>query len=62
VNRRSCSTRSGSWPAPASPLPSLAPCAPGPCPLCSYIRYSYLGVAMNELQGLELTCTSAELA
>ncbi len=28
----------------------------------SYIKYAFVGIALNELHGLELTCTSAEIA
>lgn len=28
----------------------------------SYIKYSYLGVALNELTGLDLSCTEAQIA
>ncbi len=28
----------------------------------SYLKYTFVGVALNELQGLELTCTAAEIA
>ena len=28
----------------------------------SYLKYTFVGVALNELTGLELSCTSAEIA
>ncbi len=33
-----------------------------PLNVCSYVRYSYMGVALNELNGLVLTCTPDQLA
>lgn len=28
----------------------------------SYVKYTYTGISLNELQGLQLSCTPAELA
>lgn len=42
-------------------LPSLPPSPPLPITY-SYVRYSYFGIALNELQGLVLTCTPQQLA
>ena len=33
-----------------------------PSRTCSYVRYSYFGIALNELTGLVLTCTPEQLA
>lgn len=45
--------------------PRSAPHQPNlslPLSLRSYVRYSYFGIALNELQGLVLTCTPEQLA
>lgn len=52
---------------PCSLLPATPPLGPLLSSLpqlnvCSYVRYSYMGVALNELNGLVLTCTPDQLA
>lgn len=44
------------------PVPTCLPAPSEHSPPRSYVRYSYFGVALNELQGLVLTCTPQELA